>query len=107
MGWNKSCNVPSRYQLEPSYLSKFFQWEVINSLTKNPIQSDESFEDQKLSITTCLNSVDSYQGLVFQDSHTKNVGIHGFPSSGTTWCMMYFIFYENSKVLKVTTTSII
>ena len=76
-------------------------------MTKDPTQSEEISEEQKLDITTCTNTIDSYLGLEFQDSYTKNVGICGFTGARKTWCMMHCIIFSNSKSPKVTTADMI
>ena len=53
------CNVPSKDELEASSFSNLLQWDAINPLTKNPIQPEEISEEQNLSITICINSIDS------------------------------------------------
>ena len=37
-------------------------------------------------------------------SYNKSVGICGFPGGGKTWCIMYRILYDISKVLRVNST---
>ena len=73
----------------------------------NIILSEEIFEEQKLTITTCIDAIDSYRYLILQYLYTKNVGICGFLGGGKTWCMMYCILYYISKELKVTSTAMI
>ena len=74
-------------------------------MIRNPIQNEDSFKEQKLAITTCVNAIDQYIDPS-HDDYVKNVGIRGFPGAGKTWCMMYCKLYAMSKGLKVTTTAI-
>ena len=40
------CIIPSKYELEVESSSNNLQWDAINSLTGNTIQSEEIFEDK-------------------------------------------------------------
>ena len=101
------CNVPSKDELEDSFFSNPLQCYAINSLTNNLIQSEESFEEQKLAMTTFINDIDSYRGLSFQYSYTKKIGIHGFTGAVKIWCIKCCIIYANSKRIKLTTTDMV
>ena len=69
------------------------------------MQVEDSFQEQKLAITTCIDAIDQYRDLLSSGTYTKNVGIRGFPGGGKTWCMQYCQLYAISKGLKVITTA--
>ena len=102
---NEMLDIPSKDQLINATLINQIEWDPINSLIRNPIQNEDSFKEQKLAITTCVNAIDQYIDPS-HDDYVKNVGIRGFPGAGKTWCMMYCKLYAMSKGLKVTTTAI-
>ena len=99
------CNVPSKDQIEISSSQNQLQWDAVETLTKNPNQSEDSFLEQKLAIKTCVEAINSYRDLSSQGVYIKNVGIRGFPGSGKSWSMMYCMLYAISKGLNVVSTA--
>jgi hypothetical protein len=97
-------SIPSKETLLQTTSNNPLLFDGIGSSRKNPAQSEESFEEQKLAITTCIDAIDQYRNPS-HDSYIKNVGIRGFPGAGKTWCMMYCQLYAISKGLKVTSTA--
>ena len=99
------CNIPSKEELMAATISEPIEWDAIESHTKFVNQSEESYQEQSLAITTCIDAIDCYRDTLSQGSYTKNVGIRGFPGGGKTWCMTYCALYAVSKGLRVTTTA--
>ena len=99
----ETCNIPSKEALLET--GDTVEWDPVSSFSKNDRQSDDSFEEQKLAILTCVNAIDSHCNILNQNVYTKNVAIRGFPGGGKTWCMMFIAIYAISKKLNVITTA--
>ena len=100
----ESCNIPSNNELETASYFTPVDWDAKTCFKKFQNQTDDSYEEQKLAIETCVDAIDAYRNTL-QDSFIKHVGILGFPGGGKTWCMMYCLLYSISRGLKVTTTA--
>ena len=94
-------NLPSKEDLEGASSYNYLQWDNINSLTNNIIQSEEIFWFKKLSITTFIYDIESYMGLISQYSYTKNVEICGFPGGGknSVQCILYYMLFQKTSSL--------
>ena len=99
------CNIPVKEDLELCTKEAPFDWDAVQSYSRNQSQSIDSFNEQKLAIQICVDAIDSYCNILTQDVYTKNVGIRGFPGSGKTWIMLYVAMYCVSRGLAVTTTA--
>ena len=98
-------SIPTKQELLEASTDNELTWNAIRSFRKNPIQPEDSYQEQKLAITTCIDAIDQYRDPLSSDTYTKNVGIRGFPGGGKTWCMQYCQLYAISKGLKVITTA--
>ena len=96
-----TIDIPTNESLLSATMSSPLDWDALDAFTQNNIQSDESYEEQKLAIKICFNQIDKYVNLSDQTSFIKNVGIRGFPGSGKTWCSLYASLYALSKGLLV------
>ena len=101
----KSCNIPSKENLLNATISNDLDWDAINSFTKNINQSDESFSEQKFTISTCVHAINSYCNIFNNKILIKSVNIRGHPGTGKTFCMLYATLYAISKGLNVVTTT--
>ena len=99
------CNVPTKRELMDATLENPIDWDPVASLRKSPYQSDESFEEQKLAIKTCVDAVDTFANIMSNQTYTKNVGIRGIPVGGKTFCGMFCLIYTIAKGLKCTSTA--
>ena len=82
-----------------------------NPTTWNPIEmyhrsQEQSFQEQKIALTTCIKAIDTYCQTTSTPVYVKNVGIRGFPGAGKTFCMMYTLVYAMSRGLNTVTTAI-
>lgn len=102
-----SCNIPSKEDLTAATKSNPLQWNALSSFQRNPVQSQESFTEQKLAIQLCSEAIDKYADMSDQLLFTKNIGIRGFPGSGKTWCSLYVALYGISKGLFVIPTAVL
>jgi hypothetical protein len=103
----EDCHIPSKESLMTASKEEPLDWDPVLSFTKNALQSDDSYEEQKLTITICAEAIDSFLNLDDQTIYNKNIGIRGFPGSGKTWCSLYCAIYAISKGLNVTTTAVL
>ena len=76
------CEVPTKEELIAASPTSPLEWNHVTSFSKSLLQSVTSFEEQKLAIETCVDTIDSYRDLIDQNSYTKNVGIRGSPGGG-------------------------
>ena len=97
------CIIPPKDDLMNAKKESPLNWNAVSSFTKNNIQSDESFEEQKVAIEYCCRACDTY--CILSNKFTKCTGIRGFPGSGKTWLMEYIVLYSISKGLSVITSS--
>ena len=54
------CNVPTKQDLIIASKSTQLQWNAFYDYTKSPAQPQSSFEEQKLAIKVCCDTVDAY-----------------------------------------------
>ena len=99
------CSVPTEQGLLDTTIVPQIQWNPVESFSKSNIQSEESFEEQKIAIHVCVKAINQYQAMSNNGSYVKNVGIRGIPGGGKTWCMMYVMLYAISKGLVCITTA--
>ena len=78
------CNIPSKEELMAATINEPLEWDAIESYSKFANQSEESFKEQKLAITTCIDAMDDYRDSLCQGTCTKNVGIRGLPGGEKT-----------------------
>ena len=103
----ESCNIPSKDTILSATKSLPMNWNAVDNFTKNPIQSEDSFEEQRTAINVACSQIDKYINPGDQTLFIKNVGIRGFPGSGKTWCSLYVSLYGLSKVLIVLPTALL
>lgn len=103
----ESCNVPPKDTILSATKSLPMNWNAVDSFTKNHIQSDESYDEQRIAIDLVCSQIDKYINPSDQTIFTKNVGIRGFPGSGKTWCSLYVALYGLSKGLLVLPTALL
>ena len=63
-------SIPSKEALLQNFSNNLLLFDGIGSLRKNPAQFEESFEEQKLAITTCIDAIDQYRNPS-HDSYIK------------------------------------
>jgi predicted GIY-YIG superfamily endonuclease len=88
-----TCNIPPKEELLNATLNNPCNWDPIASFTKGINQSEESFNEQKFAIQTCIQAIDSITNLSDQLTMTKSIVIRGHPGAGKSFCMMYVIVY--------------
>ena len=81
-------------------------WDPISNFKKSIRQNDESFQDQKVAITSCVSAIDQYMDHTGQRCFIKSRVIAGFPGSGKSFVLTYIALYARSRGLKVMTTSL-
>jgi hypothetical protein len=101
------CSIPSKATILSASKSLPMNWDAVDKFTRNPIQSEDSFEEQRTAINVACSQIDKYINPGNQTVFTKNVGIRGFPGSGKTWCSLYIAIYGLSKGLIVLPTALL
>ena len=99
------CNIPSKFELMNATLEAPVVWDPVSSYRRNPVQSQESYEEQCFAIKTCIDTINEYCNIMTSTSYTKNIGIRGIPGSGKTFCNLYCMLYIISLGLKCNATS--
>ena len=101
----ETWNIPSKDDLMNATVGNEIEWDPVASISRSPAQSQESFLEQKLSISTCKKAIDSYCDVLQQTSFTKSVIIRGHPGAGKIFFMLYATMYAISKGLNIITTA--
>ena len=78
-------------------------WDPVENFQRNENQPMESFEEQKLAIHICKETIDQYKNG--SNSFIKCTGIRGCVGSRKTWTMEYVLIYALAQGLTVVTTS--
>ena len=99
----ENCNVPTKDELMLATKQDTVSWDPVEKFSINEGQPRQSFEEQKLAISLCKESIDRY--LNFSNRFFKCTGICGSAGSGKTWPMEYILLYAVSQGLTVITTS--
>ena len=103
----QTCNIPSKEDILNATKDVPINWSAKDNFVKNPIQSQESFNEQHKAITLGCDQIDKYLNPANQVIFTKNVGIRGFPGSGKTWCSLYIALYGLAQGLFVLPTALL
>ena len=98
-------NLPSKNDLMNATLDNVLPWNPLQSFQRGPQQTEESYKEQKLVISTCMKAIDSYKNIQNQLSMVKSICIRGHPGAGKTFCMMYILLYVISQGLMNTPTA--
>ena len=101
----QSCNIPSKEELMNATLQNKLDWDPVECFVQGNEQSDGSYLEQKLAISTCKNTIDSYVNIMEQTTMTKSVTVRGHPGAGKTFCMLYTIVYAIAQGLMVVSTA--
>jgi predicted GIY-YIG superfamily endonuclease len=101
----ESCNIPCKEELMNATLQNRLDWDPVECFVQGNEQSDGSYIEQKLAISTCKNTIDSYVNIMDQTTMTKSVTVRGHPGAGKTFCMLYTIVYAISQGLMVLSTA--
>ena len=97
------CNIPSKEELMNATKQNPLPWDPVSNFSQSDGQPDSSFEEQKLAVELCKESISRY--LECSNKFVKCTGIRGFPGSGKTWTMEYCIIFAVSQGLNIITTS--
>ena len=97
--------MPSKDVLCNATINEPCQWDPVESFLKSDVQNEESYQEQKLAIITCVNAIDTYKNIANQHTYTKNVGICGVPGAGKTRTMEYIVIYTIAQALICITTA--
>ena len=102
------CNIPSTDEFMTATIEKPLEWDPIENFTQCPNQSLESFEEQKLAILLCVNTLDSYCDIFNKQDGTyvKCRVTHGAPGSGKSFISQYVLLYSISCGLNVSITAL-
>ena len=92
-----NCEILSDEELITAIISNPLEWDSIEFYPKFVNQSEESFQEQILEVTICIDAIDHYRDSLSQGTYTKNIGIRGFPGNGKTWCIAYCALYNVPK----------
>ena len=71
---SNSTDVPNKEQLLADNYFNPLEWGAVYLFTKNTNQPEESFEKQTLSITTCVNYIESYWSALSNSAY-KELGV--------------------------------
>ena len=99
------CNIPSKEALLNATIENPLNWDLPTAFQKSDIQSNESFQEQKLAIDICAASINSFSnpGHI---NYVKNTIITGAPGCGKTYIMSMLALYARSKGLNIYPTSL-
>ena len=101
------CGVPTKEELEITTKHSPLNWDAVSSYTQSALQPISSFNEKKLAIQTFIEAIDAYCDIQQNTKFTKCVGIRGYPGSGKTWTMLYYVLYDLSKGLDFMTTAML
>ena len=76
----ENCNVPTKDDLMSATKQDTVSWDPVENFSINEGQPRQSFEDQKLAISLCKESIDRY--INFSNRFVKCAGIRGSAGSG-------------------------
>ena len=100
------CNLPTKEELLSATKENPIDWNAYNSMKNpSPIQSEESFNEQKIAVKVCTEAIDKYNNI-FQKCMVKSCTIRGYAGSGKSWCMQYCLLYCYAKGLIGIPTSV-
>ncbi len=98
--------TPSREELCAMTKSKAKPWDIVGTLRQDPLQSDESFREQKLALSYGVNAVDSYCQQFSKTTYTRGIINNGAPGAGKTFVLQAQGLYGLSRGLRVMSTSL-
>ena len=100
------CQIPSKEDLMDATKENPIFWNAYESMQQpSPIQSEESFREQKFAVEVCTETIDRYNDL-FQKYMVKSCTIRGYAGCGKSWCMQYCLLYCYAKGLIGIPTSV-
>ena len=82
------------------------QWNAIDSFSKSPSQSEDSFQEQRIAVCNVISSIDSYLDGLSQHTFVKCRVISGAPGSGKSFLLNYACIYAISKGLNIGITAL-
>eukprot|EP00957_Ditylum_brightwellii_P044607 3382260-Ditylum_brightwellii.AAC.1 len=75
------CNIPREEELVNSSKENHLDWDCLENFMQTGEQPDSSYHEQRLTIKTCKEALDSYSNIFSQDSCTKYIRIRRLPGS--------------------------
>ena len=82
------------------------EWDAVSNFQKTDIQSDTSFDDQKLSVINNICAIDKYLHNIDNCVFLKCRVISGAPGSGKSFMLNYIAIYAITRGLRIVMTAL-